>query len=54
LNLEDRVPRDAIVNGALERMSILQEAAQLARLEAAAIEPLYHDGLHLSRRGHEV
>jgi hypothetical protein len=58
LNLERRVPADAIVAGALERTSLwvrrLQDAKKLARLEMGAIESLYHDGVHLSRRGHEV
>ncbi len=57
-NLEHNTPPDPLVARTLDRASIrvqrLQNRLESKGLDAAGIASLYHDGVHLSRRGHQV
>jgi hypothetical protein len=57
-NLGGGVPPDPAVAEALERSSLrvirLQDDQLLSKIDAAEVAALYHDVVHLTRRGHDV
>lgn len=57
-NLEHNTPPDPLVASTLDlapiRVQRLQNRLESMRLDATGIASLYHDGVHLSRRGHQV
>lgn len=57
-NLEHTIPPDPLIASMLEGASLrvqrLQERLESMELDATGIASLYHDGVHLSRRGHQV